>query len=98
MAYSENLANRTREALAGQATWDERKMFGGLAFTASTVAMLLATVLPWSRFDPTHFFFQLWLILYAITPVLIPWLWWRNRATYPGAPEMVDVRVPEHIR
>jgi TfoX/Sxy family transcriptional regulator of competence genes len=32
MAYDEDVANRVREALAGQSAVTERKMFGGLAF------------------------------------------------------------------
>ena len=32
MAYDEDLANRLREALAGEDAITERKMFGGLAF------------------------------------------------------------------
>ena len=32
MAYSEKLAERIRELLSGRAPFDERKMFGGLAF------------------------------------------------------------------
>jgi TfoX/Sxy family transcriptional regulator of competence genes len=32
MAYDEDLADRVREALPGDAPIDERKMFGGLAF------------------------------------------------------------------
>lgn len=32
MTYSEDLADRTRVVLAGETRWDERKMFGGLAF------------------------------------------------------------------
>jgi TfoX/Sxy family transcriptional regulator of competence genes len=35
MAYNERLAERVREALAGQRGITERKMFGGLAFLAA---------------------------------------------------------------
>ncbi len=63
-----------------------------------TAATLLATVLHWSRFDLQHFPFQLWLGLYVVTPVLIPWLWWRNRATDPGTPEKGDRTVPTIAR
>jgi TfoX/Sxy family transcriptional regulator of competence genes len=34
MAYDEDLANRIREALGGDANVTEKKMFGGLAFLA----------------------------------------------------------------
>jgi len=67
---------------------------GFLAVSTFTVAMLLATVLHWSRFDIRHFPFQLWLGLYVITPALVPWLWWRNRLTDPGTAEPGDVSVP----
>jgi hypothetical protein len=62
--------------------------------TVFTTAMLLATILHWERFDLGHFPFQLWLVLYVVTPVLIPVLWLRNRVTDPGTPEAVDRIVP----
>jgi TfoX/Sxy family transcriptional regulator of competence genes len=36
MAYDESLAERVRDALASRAQFDERKMFGGLAFMVNT--------------------------------------------------------------
>jgi hypothetical protein len=63
-----------------------------------TAAMLLVTVLHWARFDLQHFPFLLWLVLYLVTPVLIPWLWWRNRATDPGTLEERDRIVPAVAR
>jgi hypothetical protein len=42
--------------------------------------------------------FQLWLILYLVTPFLVPWLWWRNRAAGPETPEAGDLVVPMPIR
>jgi hypothetical protein len=68
------------------------------AVSAFTVTMLLATGLHWSRFDVTHFPFQLWLGLYVVTPILVPWLWWHNRPTDPGTAEPGDVAVPNGIR
>jgi len=56
--------------------------------------MLIATLLHWSRFDPDHFPFQLWLVLYVITPFLIPYIWWRNRGEDPMIPEPGDRTVP----
>jgi hypothetical protein len=32
MSYDENLANRVRRVLSGRADFDEKRMFGGLAF------------------------------------------------------------------
>jgi hypothetical protein len=66
--------------------------------TSFTVAMLLVTFLHWDRFDITHFPFQLWLILYVITPFLIPYLWIKNRVTDPGTLEPDDKEVPTFAR
>jgi hypothetical protein len=62
--------------------------------TAFTIAMLVVTVLHWERFDLGHFPFQLWLILYVVTPILIPYLWLRNRHADPGTLAKDDVAVP----
>jgi len=66
--------------------------------TSFTIAMLLATFLHWDRFDIRHFPFQLWLVLYIITPFLVPFLWIRNRLTDPGTSEVGDIQVPVFIR
>jgi len=68
------------------------------AVTGFTIMMLLATILHWSRFDINHFPFQLWLILYVVTPVLVPWLWWRNRVTESKEPEPGDILIPNFAR
>ena len=62
--------------------------------TTFTVAMLIATVLHWDRFDIHHFPFQIWLVLYIITPIIVPYLWIKNRVTDPGTPESDDLTVP----
>lgn len=62
--------------------------------TAFTTMMLIATLLHWERFDLRHFPFQLWLLLYVLTPVLIPVLWQRNRHRDTGAAAPGDVTVP----
>lgn len=66
--------------------------------TAFTISMLIVTALHWQRFDLGHFPFLLWLILYIVTPFLVPLLWWRNRVTDPGTPEVDDVIVPTFAR
>ncbi len=66
--------------------------------TTFTIFMMIATVLHWGRFDPGHFPFQLWLVLYIITPFLVPFLWWRNRKADPGTSEAVDAIVPGFAR
>jgi hypothetical protein len=63
-----------------------------------TISMLLVTFLHWERFDIHHFPFQLWLILYIITPFLIPYLWVKNRITDPETLEAGDVEVPSFAR
>jgi hypothetical protein len=75
------------------APW-HRVQHGFLPITAFAASMLLATVLHWSRFDLDHFPFQLWLVLYVITPFLIPYIWWRNRGEDPVIPEPGDRTVP----
>ncbi len=66
--------------------------------TSFTIAMLLVTFLHWDRFDIEHFPFQLWLILYIITPFLIPYLWLKNRGTDPEIPEPDDLEVPSFAK
>jgi hypothetical protein len=67
---------------------------GFLPVTSFTVAMLLATLLHWSRFDLHHFPFVLWLALYIVTPFLVPWMWFRNRVTDPHTLDADDLTVP----
>ena len=62
--------------------------------TTFTIAMLIATVLHWDRFDINHFPFQVWLFLYIITPFIVPYLWIKNRVTDPGTPDPDDLTVP----
>jgi len=62
--------------------------------TVFTIAMLLATIIHWDRFDINHFPFQLWLFLYIVTPLIVPYLWIKNRVTDPETPEPDDLPVP----
>jgi hypothetical protein len=71
---------------------------GFLPVTAFTLSMLAVTFLHWARFDIRHFPFQLWLILYVVTPFLVPYLWIRNRGEDTGAPEEGDAVVPAVAR
>ncbi|MCA9968970.1 MAG: hypothetical protein KC425_02085, partial [Anaerolineales bacterium] len=71
---------------------------GFWAVTAFTWAMLLVTLLHWARFDLGHLPFQIWLVLYVVTPFLVPFVWWRNRAADDGAPEPGDLAVPPAAR
>ncbi|MCB0006735.1 MAG: hypothetical protein KDE04_09780 [Anaerolineales bacterium] len=67
--------------------------------TTFTWAMLLTTVLHWSRFELPHWPFLIWLVLYLVTPFLIPWLWWRNQRRV-GRPVVgpEELLVPAGIR
>lgn len=82
--------------------WSGRWHRAGPVFIAVAVftALLLgATVLHWDRFNHDHVAFWWWLGLYATTPVLLPWLWARNRRTDPGdAVVGGEVRVPRPLR
>lgn len=71
---------------------------GFLPVTTFTISMLLDTLFYWDGFDLSHFPFILWLILYIITPILVPFLWWQNRVQDPGTPEADDVIVPPVAR
>ena len=65
---------------------------------AFTIALLLATIIHWDRFELTHIPFLIWLVLYIVTPVLILAVWFRNRATDPGELEPQDAIVPPLAR
>lgn len=60
--------------------------------------MLLVTLLHYDRFIHTNPAFILWLVIYIVTPLLVPWLWWNNRAADPGDPEPRDRLVPLWVR
>ena len=73
----------------------------GLGFVAITVftAMLgIATVVHWDRFNHGHVSFWAWALLYFSTPVLLPWLWARNRRHDPHTVEPDDRPVPRPVR
>jgi len=60
--------------------------------------MGLATVLHLEKFNFGHISFYAWLILYVVTPFLVPFIWFRNRGTDPGTPDPDDIVVPSTIR
>jgi hypothetical protein len=66
--------------------------------TSFTWFMLLATIVHWDRFAHDNLGFWLWLILYIVTPFLIPALWLANRRADPGTPETPDVVVSPLLR
>jgi hypothetical protein len=74
-----------------------RVQVGFLPVTSFTWFMLLATLLHWDRFATGNLGFVLWLVLYIVTPFLVPALWFYNRKTDSGAPETRDVSVPSVV-
>ncbi len=60
--------------------------------------MLVITLLHYDRFIHSNLAFILWLIIYIITPFLVPWLWFHNRSTDPGTPETDDKILPSSVR
>ena len=74
-----------------------RVAVGFLGTTVFTTLLLLATLLHWDRFNHDHVSFWAWVALYVATPVLLPWLWFRNRRTDPATAEPGDV-VPGWLR
>jgi hypothetical protein len=61
--------------------------------TTFTWVMLIATIVYWERFVHTNLGFILWLILYLITPFLVPAIWFLNRKTDTGEPEENDLLI-----
>jgi hypothetical protein len=70
---------------------------GFLPITAFTWIMLISTVLHWERFSHGRLGFTLWLVLYIVTPFLIPALWLYNRKTDAGGPETDDAAIPSGV-
>jgi hypothetical protein len=83
--------------LLGQKKW-HRVQAGFLPISAFTIIMLVSTLLHWSRFHHGAFSFYLWTGIYVVTPFLVPWLWWRNRATESKRLEEKDLRFRPTIR
>lgn len=71
-------------------------IFPGIA--AFTWFMAVATVLHSGSFNHAHHTFPLWVFLYAVTPVLVPAVWWVNRRTDPGEASADGVRLPRVVR
>ena len=68
------------------------------AVTVFTIVMLIATLLHWERFSLGTIPFVAWLILYIISPFLIPALWMYNKRTDTNEPEASDVIVSAAAR
>ncbi len=70
---------------------------GFLGVTVFATLMLVATVLHWDRFNHGHPIFWAWIVIYVVTPILVPYVWWRNRALDPGR-RPGDLMLPLPIR
>jgi hypothetical protein len=75
-----------------------RVQAGFLPITAFTIFMFLATILHWDRFHHGALNFYLWTIIYAITPFLVPFIWWQNQKTVSTDLEVQDVRFSPLVR
>ena len=69
---------------------------GFLPITTFTWFMMIATFLHWDKFS-NNLGFYLWLILYVVTPFLVPALWNYNRKTDSGEPEPNDISISPTI-
>jgi hypothetical protein len=69
-----------------------------LGIATFTWFMAAATALHWENFNHGHHTFVLWVVLYAVTPVLVPAVWVYNRRTDPGEPRAGAVRLPRAVR
>lgn len=75
-----------------------RVQAGFLPITAFTIVMFLATILHWDRFHHGALNFYLWTVVYAITPFLVPFIWWRNQQTGITDLEEQDVRFSPFVQ
>ena len=71
---------------------------GFLPITAFTIGMALATILHWDRFHAEQWPALAWAGVYALTPFLVPVIWWQNRRTDPHMPEAHDLVMPSLMR
>jgi hypothetical protein len=65
-----------------------------LGISAFVWPLILATFLHWDKFSHGSPAFWLWFVVYLITPLLLPWLWWRNRGQDSGGPEPGEPAMP----
>lgn len=84
-----------RLVMGGRWSW---YTLGFLPIAAFTWFMAAATFLHWEKFNHAHVSFYAWLILYVVTPIVVPVVWFRNRATDPGTLTPGDVAVPAPVR
>jgi hypothetical protein len=85
-------------ARAARATEWHRLGPGFVATTVFATLLGVATFVDWDQFNHTHVSFWAWTALYVVTPLLLPWLYVRNRAHDPRSLQPGDVRVPDGLR
>jgi hypothetical protein len=83
--------------LLGEKKW-HRVQAGFLPITAFTVCMLAATLLHLGRFHQGALNFYLWTIIYVLTPLVVPFLWWQNGGNGSTELEENDVRFSRFMR
>jgi hypothetical protein len=69
-----------------------------LGIATFTWFMAIATVLHWENFNHSHFTFVLWVVLYAVTPILIPAVWALNRRTDAVEATVGEASLPRAVR
>src|SRR3954470_21019524 len=75
-----------------------RIQVGFLPVTAFTLFMAIGTFNHLDRFLTQHVAFWIWVGLYVTTPILVPLVWWRNRATARGTPDPGEPPLPRFVR
>ena len=69
-----------------------------LGITTFTWFMAVATVLHWANFNHSHHTFFLWVVLYAVTPLLVPAVWALNGRTQSGERAADEAVLPPPVR
>jgi hypothetical protein len=60
--------------------------------------MLITTFIHWDRFTHGHISFITWVAVYAVTPLLILYIWYKNRHQDPGTLQRQDALIPLWMR
>jgi hypothetical protein len=60
--------------------------------------MEIATLIHWDVFIRNHWPFIFWIVVYSITPFLVPLVWILNRPRDPGTLDEVDAELPPRVR
>jgi hypothetical protein len=71
---------------------------GIIATTVFATVLGVTTFVNWDQFNHRHVSFWAWTLLYVATPLLLPWLYVRNRVYDPGTLPPGDVHVPPGLR